>query len=117
MLKERKKHINIFHQTLPTRKQSDLFNSKNPYKKDFVIMFNRRKVGRIYLSYNNEIGIFMKRMFTNKGYGKKVIALFINKTQESIYYANISPLNIISQKFFETLGFKLIQYTYKQEVV
>lgn len=115
LLKERNKIENISHKKLPTRKESDKFNSSKLYSYDFVILLGNEKIGRIYITKNNEIGIHIKKEYQGKNYGEKIIKLLFKKIKLKNYYANISPLNKRSQKFFKKLGFKLIQYTYKYE--
>jgi RimJ/RimL family protein N-acetyltransferase len=111
LLKERDASVNISHQEMPTRAKSDKFNASKPYAYDFVIMDGER-IGRVYITRNNEIGISIKKEFQGKHYGTKTIKLLMEKTKLKKYYANINPLNIKSQEFFKKLGFKLVQYTY-----
>ena len=111
LLKERDNTINISHKKMPSRKESDKFNSNKPYIYDFVIM-DKERIGRVYITKNNEIGIFIKKGYQGKHYGTKAIKLLFKKTKLKKYYANINPLNKRSQRFFKKLGFKLIQYTY-----
>ena len=111
LLRERDKKINISHKKMPTKKESYKFNLGKPYAYDFVIL-NKEKIGRVYLTKHNEIGIFIKKEYQNKHYGKKAILMLIDKVKLNKYYANVSPLNIRAQKFFKELRFKLIQYTY-----
>ena len=110
LLKERPKEANISHKKMPTRKESDRFNASKPYKYDFVAMLDNERIGRVYLSKNNEIGIAVKKEY--QSLRKKIIKLLFKITKQKKYYANISPKNKRSQKFFKKLGFKLIQYTY-----
>ena len=120
LLKERDKIENISHRKMPSRKESDKFNASKPYTYDFVVLLGNvcryrylwKRIGRTYITKNNEIGIFIKKEFQGKHCGTKVINLLFNETKLKRYYANVSPLNKRSQKFFKKLGFKLIQYTY-----
>lgn len=116
LLKERDNTINISHKKMPSRKKSDKFNASNPYAYDFIILLNDERLGRVYVTKNSEIGIFIKKEFQNKHYGRKVIPLLFDIVGLKKYYANVAPLNIHSQKFFKKLGFKLIQYTYIKEM-
>ena len=116
LLKERDLKINISHKKLPTREDSDKFNGDRPYSKDFVIMMKEERIGRIYITYDGELGIFLSFKYQNYGLGGEVLKMFIKKVKEKKYYANVSPLNTKSQRFFERNGFKLVQYTYVKEI-
>jgi len=76
-------------------------------------MHNNEKAGSIYLTSMNEIGIFLKKGVLRKGIGKKAILKLMKKHPRSRFLANVSPMNIKSQKFFKNMEFKLIQYTYE----
>lgn len=97
---------------MPTRKESDRFNSSNPYKYDFVVLLGER-IGRVYVSKNNEIGIAIKKEY--QYLREKIIELLFEKVKLKKYYANIAPQNKRSQKFFKKIGFRLIQYVYAKE--
>jgi len=113
LLKERDPKINISHKKIPTYKQHKKFVSSKPYKKWHIIKFNKIKIGLIYLSKNNEIGIFIKKDFQNHKFGDDVLRIFMLRHPQDRYLANISPKNKKSIKFFTNNGFKLIQYTYE----
>jgi len=116
LLKERDNTINISHKKMPSREKSDKFNASKPYVYDFMILVNDKEVGRVYVTKGNEVGIYIKKEFQHKHYGRKAISLLFNKVRFKKYYANIAPLNIRSQKFFKKLGFRLIQYTYIKDL-
>ena len=113
LLKERDPKINISHKKIPTYQQHKKFVSSKPYKKWYIIKFNKIKIGSIYLSKNNEIGIFIKNDFQNHKFGNDVLRIFMLQYPQDRYLANISPKNKKSIKFFTNNGFKLIQYTYE----
>lgn len=114
LLKEREDIINISHKKMPSREKSDKFNASKPYAYDFVILINAERVGRVYISKANEVGIFIKKEHQNKRCGRKIMSLLFDRVRLKKYYANIAPLNIRAQKFFTKLGFRLIQYTYEK---
>lgn len=98
---------------MPTFKKHLKFVISKPYDKWYIIMENGEKVGSIYLSKNNEIGIFLKKGKRKHGIGKKALELIIEKNSKKRYLANINPKNHRSIKFFIKNNFKLIQYTYE----
>lgn len=58
LLKKRDPLANISHKKMPTYKEHIKFVKSRPYKVWYVIHFGKRKVGSIYLSKQNEIGLF-----------------------------------------------------------
>jgi RimJ/RimL family protein N-acetyltransferase len=94
----------------------DFVRSK-PY--DFWgIIYNdvHEPVGSVYVTKDNEIGIFILKEHRGKGYGSKVIRHLILLNDDKIFRANINPANKESIKFFECLGFKLVRKEEKQLV-
>lgn len=112
LLKERDRIVNISHRQMPSWDEHVKFNRSKPYKYDFIIKDGKRRVGRVYITSRNEIGIFIKKIFQSRGYGAAVLGMVLNKLKGRAVYANVAPSNKKSQKFFEKFGFKLIQYTY-----
>ena len=116
LLKERNPSENISHKKMPTYKKHVKFISSKPYKKWYIIKYQNKKVGSIYLTDRNEIGIFIKKEFQVKNIGTKAIKSLMKKDSRIRYLANINPKNIKSIKFFKKNGFKLIQHTYELEI-
>ena len=115
LLKHRDPNANISHKKMPSFKEHIKFVESKPYSKWYIIMQNNEKVGSIYLSKQNEIGLFLKNNVQGKNIGTKALKLLIMKTPKKRILANISPKNKKSIKFFEKNGFKLIQYTFEFE--
>lgn len=115
LLKERNPEANISHKKMPTYSEHVKFVKSKPYSKWSIIEYGRQKAGSIYLSKNDEIGIFLKKRFHGKNIGQESLELFMKMNPRKRYLANVSPKNIVSQKFFKKNGFKLIQYTYEFE--
>ena len=113
LLKERNEKINISHKKMPTFKNHVKFVISKPYKKWYVIIDEKEKVGSIYLSKLNEIGIFLKKNTRKQGIGQKALKIIMEKNPEERYLANINPKNYKSIKFFKNNNFKIIQYTYE----
>ena len=111
LLMERDTRANISHQKMPTYNQHVLFVSAKPYSKWYVILYGANKAGSIYLTSQNEIGIFIKKSFQNKQIGNIALRKLIQKNPKKRYLANVNPHNKKSIRFFKNNGFKLIQYT------
>ncbi len=117
LLKERNPNMNISHKKMPIYSEHVKFVKSKPYTKWNVIEYGKQKIGSIYLSKNNEIGIFLKKQFQGKNVGQESLVLFMKINPRKRYLANVSPKNTASQKFFKKNGFKLIQYTYEFEEI
>ena len=111
LLIERDTRVNISHKKMPTYNQHVSFVSAKPYSKWYVILYGVNKAGSIYLTSQNEIGIFIKKSFQNKQIGNIALNKLIQKNPKKRYLANVNPQNKKSMRFFKNNGFKLIQYT------
>ena len=110
---ERDSRQNISHKKMPTYDQHVSFVSSKPYSKWYVILSGVNKVGSIYLTSQNEIGIFIKKSFQNKQLGNIALHKLIQKNPKKRYLANVNPKNKKSIHFFKNNGFTLIQYTFE----
>lgn len=115
LLKERDHKANISHKKMPTFAEHKKFVQSKPYSKWCIIESGKSKVGSIYLSKNDEIGIFIKKQFHGKNIGRESLIKFMEMNPRKRYLANVNPKNINSQKFFKKNNFKLIQNTFELE--
>jgi len=113
LLGERKPIENISHKKMPIYREHVKFVNSKPYSRWYVVHYRNQKVGTIYLTKRNEIGIHIKKGYQRHGLGKYAMNLLIKKNPNKRYLANINPKNKKSIKFFTKQGFKLIQYTYE----
>ena len=113
LLKERDSNVNISHKKMPTYTEHIKFVASKPYFRWHIIEYNNKKAGSIYLSKNNEIGVFIKKSFRGNKIGENAMRLLIEKYPKSKYFANINPKNKKSIKFFKKFKFKLIQNTFE----
>jgi len=113
MLKKRDSRVNISHRTVPTYRNHVKFVLSKPYSKWYIIKYQTQKVGTIYLSKQDEIGLFIKNEFQRLCLEKKALQSLIKLNPRDRYLTNINPKNTKSKKFFQKNGFKLIQYTYE----
>ena len=112
-LKERDPKINISHKKMPSYSEHTKFVLSKPYSKWYIIYYKNRKVGNVYLSKMNEIGIFILKTIKVKGLGSLVLEQVLKKNPKTRYLANVNPKNVKSAEFFKKNGFKLIQHTYE----
>ena len=110
---ERDSRQNISHKKMPTYNQHMSFVSSKPYSKWYVIWYRVNKVGSIYLTAQNEVGIFIKKSFQNKQIGNIALHKLTQKNPKKRYLANVNPQNKKSIRFFKNNGFKLIQHTFE----
>ena len=115
LLKERNPISNISHKKMPSFQSHIKFVSSKPYKKWYVIKMSNNSIGSIYLSYQNEIGLFLKKEYDDVKIANSVIKLFMKKNPLNQYFVNISPRNTKLIKFYKNLGFSLLQKTFKLE--
>ena len=113
LLKERELKVNISHRKMPTYNKHVKFVMSKPYAKWYIVKYQDKKIGSIYLSKQDEIGIFVKKGIQGKGIGKKALELLIKKNPRERYLANVNPKNTKSINFFKKNRFKLLQHTYE----
>ena len=113
LLKQRDHHTNISHKKMPTFVEHQKFVKSKPYAKWYIILCLKERIGSIYLSKNDEIGIFISKDFQGTNIGKTVLVEIIKRNPRKHYLANVSPKNKKSIKFFKNNKFKLIQYTFE----
>ncbi len=113
LLRERDPRANISHKKMPSYEEHVKFILSNPYKIWYIIYLGNTKSGSIYLSKQNEIGIFILSKHQGKNIGKQALQLLMKKNPESRYLANVNPKNRKSINFFKKNKFTLIQHTYE----
>jgi len=114
LLEERNPRVNISHKKMPTYNQHTKFIKSKPYSKWYIILKSKQKIGSIYLSKNDEIGIFLLKKFQGKNVGNFALNELMKKNPRKRFLANVSPKNKKSIEFFKKNGFKLIQYTFEK---
>ena len=104
LLMERDARTNISHKKMPTYNQHVAFVSTKPYSKWYVILSGTNKTGSIYLTSQNEIGIFIKKSFQNKQIGNTALCNLIQKNPKKRYLANVNPKNRSLYNFSRIMG-------------
>ena len=113
LLSERKSYENISHKKLPTYVKHVKFVMSKPYSKWYIIYRATEKIGSVYITKQDEIGIhFKEKNITNK-IRSKVLKMIIKKNPRDRYLININPSNTKMKKFLKNEGFELIQHTYE----
>jgi RimJ/RimL family protein N-acetyltransferase len=116
LLKQREGIVNISHKSLPTWEEHVEFIKNNTYQSWDIIWVDNVRIGNIYLTDRDEIGIFLDKESQSNGYGSIAINEFMKKNGKKRYLANISPTNYKSIQFFGKHGFTHIQNTYHRKI-
>ena len=116
LLKQREGIVNISHKSLPTWEEHVEFIKNNTYQSWDIIWVDNVRIGNIYLSDRDEIGIFLDKESQSNGYGSIAINEFMKKNGKKRYLANIRPTNYKSIQFFGKHGFIHIQNTYHKKI-
>ena len=113
LLTARKSNVNISHKKLPTYVKHVKFVMSKPYSKWYIIYRATEKIGSVYITKQDEIGIhFKEKNITNK-IRSKVLKMIIKKNPRDRYLININSSNTKMKKFLKNEGFELIQHTYE----
>ena len=116
LLKQREGTVNISHKSLPDWEEHLQYVKKHNYQSWDIIWVENTRIGNIYLTKNNEIGIFIDKKLQFHGYGSKALEEFMKKNGKKRYLANINPTNYKSIQFFGKHGFIHIQNTYHKKI-
>ena len=116
LLLERSHNENISHKIMPTYKKHSKFVMSKPYKKWYILYYKNQKLGSLYLTYLNEIGIHFKKITIPDFLITKSIELLIHKNTGKRFLINISPKNKKILKIVKNEKSKLIQYTYELQI-
>ena len=113
LLKDRDPKTNISHREMPNFNDHKKFVLSKPYSKWHIIYYKLTKIGSIYISKQNEIGINLKKQYDLESIKKRVLNEIISMNPNTNYFANVSSKNKKGIKFFEKNGWNLIQKTFE----
>jgi len=113
LLKEREPHQSISHNKLPSYEDHSKFVWSLPYKYWYLVYTEYHVCGSIYLTNQNEIGVWLFKKCQGHGGGLNAVKELMKKHPGGRFLSNINPANEKSIKMFEGLGFKHIQNTYE----
>lgn len=112
LLKDRPAAANISHKEMPTPEAHAEFVESKPYESWYLIQANRKFVGSIYLTRDDEIGVAVVESTKKIVYTREAIIALMELHPRERYKANIAPKNKKMIRLFRSLGFGLIQHTY-----
>ena len=115
LLLQRKKIVNISHKKMPTYEEHVKFIESEPYSKWYIIQIDDKKIGSIYLTKENEIGIHFFTQYEESERFQNVIKEFFLKEPQDRFFMNVSPKNEQYIDLAKKLGFHLVQHTYERD--
>jgi len=113
LLKARNPIANISHKKIPSYNEHVNFILSNPYAVWYIIEYEGKNIGSIYLSKQDEIGISLFDNLLYDKIGKNIIKFLMKNNPRKRYLAKISPRNKKLQNFFVNNGFTGLEYTYE----
>ena len=114
LLEQRRPAQSIPHERMPTFSQHAEFVRGRPYLAwYFICGAGGVVVGSLYISRQREIGLTIFREHQRQGHGGAAVRELMRMHDDGDpFRANVDPENEASRKFWEGLGFKLVQVTY-----
>lgn len=116
LLGQRNSIVNISHKKMPTSEEHVKFIKSKPYSKWYVIENKDEKIGSLYLSKQNEIGIHLLKKFEKESIHLECIKKLMSLNPKIKFSANVSPKNKNYISLFKKLGFKMVQHTYELDL-
>lgn len=116
ILEERKPNSNISHKKMPTVLHHKKFIQSNPYLYWYMIFFKNVKIGTVYLTSINEIGLHIKKEFQNLQIEITILKKLFQKHPRNRYLVNVNPKNKKMVEFLKCNQFKILQHTYELSI-
>ena len=111
LLAKRPKYWNISHNVMPTYNEHCKFNNAKPYTLDYIIYEDKKRIGRLYVTHKDEVGVYcLSEKYIPRVLDEVLAAA--NDAHKAIFF-NVSPNNELLNNYFRKKGLKVIQYTYK----
>ena len=113
LLKNKDPNANISHKKMPSYDEHVKFVMSKPYTNWYIIEYDKKNVGTIYLSKQDEIGISVSNDYEYDQIVKPALKLLMKLNQRKRYLANTSPKDVRSQEFLLKNGFTGLEYVYE----
>ena len=113
LLKSKDPNANISHKKMPSYDEHVKFVMSKPYTNWYIIEYDKKNVGAIYLSKQDEIGISVNNDYEYDHIVKPALKLLMKLNQRKRYLANTSPKDVRSQEFLLKNGFTGLEYVYE----
>ena len=113
LLKNKDPNANISHKKMPSYDEHVEFVMSKPYTNWYIIEYDKKNVGTIYLSKQDEIGISINKDYEYDQIVKSALELLMKLNQRKRYLANTSSKDVRSQEFLLKNGFTGLEYVYE----
>ena len=115
LLKNKDPNSNISHKKMPSYDEHVEFVMSKPYTNWYIIECDKKNVGTIYLSKQDEIGISINNDYEYDQIAKTALKLLMKLNPRKRYLANVSPKDVKSQEFLLKNGFTGLEYIYEMK--
>ena len=115
LLKNKDPNTNISHKKMPRYDEHVEFVMSKPYTNWYIIEYDKKNVGTIYLSKQDEIGISINNDYEYDQIVKPALELLMKLNQRKRYLANTSSKDVRSQEFLLKNGFTSLEYVYEMK--
>ena len=115
LLKNKDPNANISHKKMPSYDEHVEFVMSKPYTNWYIIEYDKKNVGTIYLSKQDEIGISINNNYEYDQIVKTALKLLMKLNQRKRYLANTSSKDVRSQEFLLKNGFTSLEYVYEMK--
>jgi len=110
-LKERDPRENISHKKMPTYDEHVKFVLSKPYSKWYIIFEKNKKIGSVYLTKADEIGLHLKKGYFRESLLKAILESLMKNEPNNRFVFNVSPRNKKFMKFLQKNGYMISQQT------
>ena len=115
LLKNKDPNANISHKKMPSYDEHVEFVMSKPYTNWYIIEYDKKNIGSIYLSKQDEIGISINNDYEYDQIVKPALKLLMKLNQRKRYLANTSPKDVSAQEFLLKNGFTGLEYVYEMK--
>ena len=114
LLKKKDPNASISHKKMPSYDEHVEFVMSKPYTNWYIIEYDKKNVGTIYLSKQDEIGISINNDYEYDQIVKTALKLLMKLNPRKRYLANVSPNDVRSQEFLLKNGFTGLENIYER---
>ena len=110
-LKERDPREKISHKKMPTYDEHVKFVLSKPYSKWYIIFERNKKIGSVYLTKADELGLHLKKEYFRESLLKEILESLMKSEPNKRFVFNVSPRNKKFMKFLQKNGYVISQQT------
>ena len=115
LLKNKDPNSNISHKKMPSYAEHIEFVMSEPYTNWYIIECDKKNVGAIYLSKQDEIGISINNDYEYDQIAKTALKSLMKLNPRKRYLANVGPNDVRSQEFLLKNGFTGLEHIYEMK--